>query len=188
MITAAYGMLLGLYRRLPTLMRRWVIRAIAPKYSVGAICSIERSDGRLLLVRQTYRQRWGIPGGLLKRREDPAHAARREVREEVGLDIELLGEPAVVVDALPQRIDIVYRAQPATGASLADMAARSPEIAEHRWFPPDALPELQAETATALVALARQRQMGHGGLMFGPSLALPLEGDGRSGGEERGSR
>lgn len=155
MLSVAYGLLLRIYRRLPTLGRRWVIRAIAPKYSVGSICYIERADGRVLLVRQTYRNRWGIPGGLLKRREDPASAARREVREEVGLDIELVGEPAVVVEALPQRIDIVYRARPAPGASIAAVAPHTPEIAECRWFAPDALPELQAETATALVALAR---------------------------------
>jgi len=146
---------LRVFRRLPVLLRRWVVRAIAPKYTVGAICFIERSNGDLLLVRHAYRQRWGVPGGLLARGEEPADAARREVLEEVGLDVELLGEPAVVVDAEPQRIDIIFSARPTEGADLAAIGPRSPEIVEVAWFPADHLPELQFEAADALVALAR---------------------------------
>lgn len=147
--------LLKLYRRMPTPLRRRLVRTASPSYTVGAICVIERPDGAVLLVRQVYRSRWGIPGGLLKRGEDPTDAARREVFEEVGIAIELVGEPAVVVDAVPQRIDIVYRARPIALSELDHLGPRSPEIEEARWFEPDALPELQFETASALVALAR---------------------------------
>jgi ADP-ribose pyrophosphatase YjhB (NUDIX family) len=145
------------YRSLPTLARRWLVRLIAPKYTVGATAIIERPDGHLLLVRQSYRHRWGVPGGLLKRGEDPAVGVRREVFEEIGLAIELVGPPAVVVDAVPQRVDVVYRARPVSLAQLGDVRPSSPEIVEVRWFAPDALPELQFETADAMVALARQR-------------------------------
>jgi 8-oxo-dGTP pyrophosphatase MutT (NUDIX family) len=147
--------LLRIYRRLPRAVRRRFVRLLAPSYTVGAICVIERPDGAVLLVRQVYRNHWGIPGGLLKRGEDPTDAARREVFEEVGIAIELVGEPAVVVDSDPQRIDIVYRARPVTLSELEHVRPRSPEIREARWFPPDGLPELQLETASALVALAR---------------------------------
>jgi len=150
-----HRLLLRVYRSLPTLARRWVVRTLAPSYSVGAICLIERPDGAVLLVRTAYRERWGVPGGLLKRGEEPASAARREVLEEVGLPIELIGEPAIVVDPRPQRIDLVYRARPRSHADVADMRPSSPEIVEARWFPIDELPELQFETASALVALAR---------------------------------
>ena len=56
---------------------------------------------------------------------------------------------------MPQRVDLVYRARPAAGADLDAVRPVSPEIAEVRWFPPDELPELQVETTTALIALAR---------------------------------
>ncbi len=155
--------LLRLYQRLPTWVRRRIVRTVAPSYTVGAMCFIERSDGALLLVRQAYRKRWGVPGGLLERGEEAADGARREVFEEVGIAIDLVGEPRVVVDAEPQRVDIVYRAKVADGVDPAIAAPGSPEIVEAQWFPRDALPELQHETVTALLALARP----------GPNVAAP---------------
>jgi 8-oxo-dGTP pyrophosphatase MutT (NUDIX family) len=154
-IVHIHRLLLQTYRRMPRLVRRRIVRTLAPSYTIGAICFIERPDGAVLLVRTAYRRRWGVPGGLLKRGEDPADGARREVMEEVGLAIELLGEPTVVVDPPPQRVDIVYRARLVEHASAGEIRIGTPEIVEARWFRPDELPELQFETAGALVALAR---------------------------------
>jgi ADP-ribose pyrophosphatase YjhB (NUDIX family) len=133
-----------------------VVRSIAPAYTVGAMCVIERADGALLLVRLSYRNSWGLPGGLLKRGETPEDAVRREVREEATLDVDLLGDPAVVVDAPAQRVDIVFRARPAPGIDPASARAASPEIVELGWFPPEDLPDLQFEASGALMALARR--------------------------------
>lgn len=150
-----YRLALQVYRRLPVGLRRRVVRAVSPSFTVGAMCFIERADGALLLVRHSYRDRWGVPGGLLQRGEDAQVGARREVREEVGLVVELQGEPAVVVDAVPQRVDVVFRARPADGVDTDALTLGSAEIVDARWFPADSLPELQFETAGALVALAR---------------------------------
>jgi ADP-ribose pyrophosphatase YjhB (NUDIX family) len=132
-----------------------VVRRVAPTFSVGAMCVIERADGRQLLIRHLYRNRWGVPGGLLERHETPTDAARREVREEVGLEVELVGEPAVNVDADPRRIDIVFRARPVNDADADRVQPSSVEVLEARWFWPTELPELQFETAQALQSLAR---------------------------------
>jgi len=148
-------MALQVYRRLPVGVRRRVVRAVSPSFTVGAMCFIERPDGALLLVRHSYRERWGVPGGLLQKGEDPEDGVRREVREEVGLRVDLLGEPAVVVDAEPQRVDIVFRAALSEGQDPDAVQLGSAEIVEARWFAPGELPELQFETAGALVALAR---------------------------------
>ena len=170
MVARVHVLLLRIYRRLPTRVRRFLIRALSPSFTVGAICLIERDDGAVLLVRQVYRARWGLPGGLLKRREDPAMAVRREVLEEVGVDIEVVGEPTPVVEAGPQRVDLVYRARLAEPDGPA-ATPRSPEIVEARWFARDTLPELQHETASALVALARSsRSLGDGPLVPPPTM------------------
>ena len=73
----------------------------------------------------------------------------------MSLDVELVGQPAVVVDPEPQRIDLVFRARPTNGVAVQPS---SPEIEEARWFAPDSLPELQFETTGAMVALARAAQ------------------------------
>lgn len=154
MIAATQRVLLRVWRRLPRLVRRWIVRAIAPSFTVGAASVIERDDGAILLVRLVYRNGWGLPGGLVKRREAIEVCARREVAEEIGLDIELVSEPAVVVDGPPQRVDVVFRARPAAGEDPESASPRSPEIREVRWFPADELPTLQHEAVTALLALA----------------------------------
>ena len=147
--------LLKMYRRLPTVARVWVVHRLAPTFTVGSICVVEREDGAVLLVRQSYRNRWGFPGGLLERGEAAPDAARRESLEEVGLDVEVVGEPAVVVDPGPRRVDIVFRCRPADGTDPDAVTPTSPEVVECKWFPRDQLPELQHEASGALVALAR---------------------------------
>jgi 8-oxo-dGTP diphosphatase len=144
--------LLKIYQRLPRRGRLAIVHAIAPSYSVGAICIVERADGRILLVRHSYRNHWGFPGGLLNRGEGPGDGARREAREEVDITIEVIGEPAVVVAPDARRVDVIFRCR----TDEPDNArAMPPEVTDVGWFERDALPELQHEAAGALVALAR---------------------------------
>ena len=83
MIDSIHALLLRIYRRLPRRARVAIVHTIAPTFTVGAVCVIERPDGAVLLVRHAYRRRWGLPGGLLNRGEDPRVAAKREALEEV---------------------------------------------------------------------------------------------------------
>lgn len=154
MLDRVHLLLLRVFGILPRRVRRVLVRLGSPKYTVGAIAIVQRDDGAVMLVRHSYWKRWGTPGGLAKRHERPEVAVVRETREEVNLDIELIGEPAVVVEPVPHRVDVVYFARPAAGASLADVRPSSPEIERIEWFPLDELPVLQPETVTALRALA----------------------------------
>jgi len=147
---------LKVFGALPRRLRRVLVRLGSPKYTVGAICIVQRDDGAILLVRHSYWRLWGTPGGLAKRHERPDVAARRETLEEVALHVELVGEPAVVVEPVPHRVDIVYLARPAPGVRPDSAHPSSPEIETAEWFALDALPTLQPETVTALTALGRR--------------------------------
>lgn len=55
-----------------------------PRVAAGAL--FFDAEGRVLLVKPTYKDGWDIPGGYVEPDETPLEACRREVREELGLD------------------------------------------------------------------------------------------------------
>lgn len=58
-----------------------------PTKRVAADCLVRDASGRILLVRPTYKPTWDLPGGVVERDESPGTAARRELAEEVGLEV-----------------------------------------------------------------------------------------------------
>jgi 8-oxo-dGTP pyrophosphatase MutT (NUDIX family) len=56
---------------------------------VSADAIVRDSSGRILLVDPTYKPDWDLPGGMAEANEPPANALRRELREELGLDIQV---------------------------------------------------------------------------------------------------
>jgi 8-oxo-dGTP diphosphatase len=59
----------------------WFIRR--PR-TIGAVVAVW-NEGRLLLVRSSYRRHYALPGGFVKRGETPQAAASRELAEELRL-------------------------------------------------------------------------------------------------------
>lgn len=50
---------------------------------------------------------WLPPGGHIELDEDPIQAAIREVKEETGLDVELIGNPKGSIDGTDDRRDLI---------------------------------------------------------------------------------
>ncbi len=60
--------------------------ASLPRKRMGAGCLFFDEQGRVLLVKPTYKPSWEIPGGAVEQDESPGQCCRREVREELGLE------------------------------------------------------------------------------------------------------
>jgi 8-oxo-dGTP diphosphatase len=121
-------------------------------------------ERRILIVKPTYRPTWLVPGGVVEEHESPRAACRREVREELGLDVEI-GRLLCVEYGSAARSDgdylhCVFFGGILSPAQLQAIALDSTEIEEFRLVRPDeALAKLDerlaARIALALSALGR---------------------------------
>ena len=59
------------------------------RVSVSAVVHPVGEPGKVLLMRRSDNGHWGLPGGFIEPGESVCDAARREVREETGYEIEL---------------------------------------------------------------------------------------------------
>ena len=143
----------SLYGRLPRWLRVFLIRRVSPDFHVGAMCIIRRADGAVLLLRNSYRPGWGLPGGMLRRGEGAIDGVTREVREEVGLQVRLDGRPRVVIDAPARRVDVVFTAHLPDPGDAERVAPASAEVLEVGWFHTGLLPELHDEVKELLAAV-----------------------------------
>lgn len=78
-----------LYERDPDAWRAYLAEgnATQPRKRVGADVLPRDRQGRILLVDPRYKPDWDLPGGMSEANEPPAATARRELKEELGLDI-----------------------------------------------------------------------------------------------------
>jgi 8-oxo-dGTP pyrophosphatase MutT (NUDIX family) len=90
----------------------------------------------LIAVARESSLRWSLPKGHYKKRETPEQAALREVREETGLEVEIVA-PLVTIDYwfVEKRVRyhkfVRYFLMRATGGRLED---HDDEVVEARWF------------------------------------------------------
>ncbi|CAG0980167.1 NAD+ diphosphatase [Burkholderiales bacterium] len=117
-----------------------------PRVSPAMMALVTR--GRELLLARSARFAPGMYSalaGFVEPGETIEDCIRREVREEVGVEI---ANPAYFASqswAFPHSLMIAYTAEYAGGAIRLD----DPEIEDARWFPLDALPELPSAVSIA---------------------------------------
>ena len=119
----------------------------------GVRCVLVR-DGEVLLVRHTYGDRgWALPGGLMRRGEAAEVTARREMREELGLDIAAWRALGHLRFTGTERARHVVACLAAT-APPDELDLNTAEIHEIAWFPRYDLPEDMLERTDEIVARA----------------------------------
>ena len=111
-------------------------------HGMGAASVIVDEGRRVLLVRHSYgRRNWEIPGGISEAGESAETTARREAREELGVEIEIDRLSGVYWEPGWQGIGghhFVFRARLADAA--VPRAADADEILEFRWCSAETLP------------------------------------------------
>ena len=113
---------------------------VLPRIPASAGALIFDGAGRLLIVNPTYKKHWSIPGGIMEANgETPWEGCRREVREEVGLDV--THGRLVAVDFLrPRRTDaggmrFLFDCGVFEDDELAVVELQQEELSEHRLAP-----------------------------------------------------
>jgi 8-oxo-dGTP diphosphatase len=131
--------LLGkLWRHTPARLRRFTMRMTHARFTVTAGAVIQNEKGQILLLKHTFRagSGWGLPGGFLEGGEQPVEGLRRELREEIGLELEHIEFFTARSFKKPQQVEILFRGFTSGSAEL-----KSIEINRAVWFAPDSLPD-----------------------------------------------
>ena len=128
----------SIWRRTPRFVRVWGVRLTNAHFTVTAAGLILNSSGRVLLLKHRFRggSGWGIPGGFIEADEQPEAALRRELREEIGLELPTAELFRVRTLKNLRQIEIIFYSE--TEAAVKTL---SDEIEESGWFTPDSLPD-----------------------------------------------
>lgn len=127
-----------IWRRLPARMRRWSMRLTHARFTVTAGGLIFNDAGEILLLKHRFRagSGWGLPGGFIEAGEQPIDALRRELCEEIGLelkDIEIFGVRSF---KKPRQVEVLFRCR-----ANASVTPRTMEVERAEWFSLQSLPD-----------------------------------------------
>ena len=114
------------------------MRLTNARFTVTAGALIFNDSGQILLLKHRFRagSGWGLPGGFLEKGEQPLDALRRELREEIALEVEDVEIFAARSFKKPRQVEVLFRCR-ANGA----VTPRTMEIEHAEWFSPESLPD-----------------------------------------------
>jgi ADP-ribose pyrophosphatase YjhB (NUDIX family) len=138
---------------LPWWLRFAGIWLFNPKFVATTSAVVLNERNEVLLFHHTYRGRngWSIPGGWLKRNEEPARAVEREIYEESGLVVRTVRPLWVGRDWYYPGIDMIFL------CSLEGGQFRpSDEVSGMEFRPTDCLPELRRDVIEIIHTAVRE--------------------------------
>ena len=108
------------------------------RFTVTAGAVIFNDQKQVLLLKHRFRagSGWGLPGGFLERGEQPIEALRRELREEIGLELEDVEVLAARSFEKPKQVEVLFRAR-----ANANVKPLTMEVERAEWFSIESLPE-----------------------------------------------
>ena len=122
---------------------------------VAVAAAVRNAQGELLLIKRSDNGLWALPGGGQDIGESVVQAARREVYEETGVDVEITGLSGIYSDPrhviayddgeVRQEFSLCFHAKPVSGEPRS-----SSESSEARWVSPDSLQNLKIHPSMQL--------------------------------------
>ena len=114
------------------------MRLTHTRFTVTAGAIIFNNKGEVLLLKHRFRagSGWGLPGGFLEKGEQPIEAMRRELREEIGLEVADAEVFAARSFRKPMQDEVLFRC-----SANALVKPRNMEVERAEWFAIDSLPE-----------------------------------------------
>lgn len=119
-----------------------------PKPTASALITRRRDDGavEVLLVRRAqepFRDHWDCPGGFIDPDEHPEQTVRREMQEELGVEVDVRRFAGIFMDHYgddgESTLNVYYEA-----AIRGGTISPGSDASEAAWFPLDRLPEPMA--------------------------------------------
>jgi NAD+ diphosphatase len=119
-------------------MRRWTMRLAHTRFTVTAGAVIFNDKREVLLLKHRFRvgSGWGLPGGFMEQGEQPIDALRRELREEIGLEVDDVEVFAARSFKKPKQVEVLFRAR-----ANAQVKSQTIEVERAEWFALDSLPQ-----------------------------------------------
>ncbi len=130
-----------------------------PNRPIVAVGAIVVEKGRVLMARRGKEPSyglWSVPGGAVHLGEDLKTAARREIREELGIEVELTDVSEImerVTRDAEGRIQYHYVVVDFLARHVDGEPTPSPEALEVRWIAPEDFPKYEMTRGTAEVIL-----------------------------------
>jgi ADP-ribose pyrophosphatase YjhB (NUDIX family) len=125
-----------IWRKTPAFLRSRLVRATQTKFTVSVGAIVINSENKVLLLDHVLRPAsgWGIPGGFINENEAPVEAIKRELREEIGLEIENV--EVFYIRTSYRHVEILFSADTAQKGEV-----KSFEIKAIGWFNFESMPK-----------------------------------------------
>lgn len=131
---------------MPAPVRMKIVRVTQKKFTASVAAIVQNEKGEVLLLDHVLRPAsgWGIPGGFLDFGEQPSDAAKRELREETGLELKEL--KIYRVRTIGLHIEIIFSAE-----AVGEASVKSREINGLGWFKVEEMPEKMSRIQKTMI-------------------------------------
>lgn len=117
---------------------QFVMRLLQPRVTVGVVGLVYNNKNEILLVEHVFHAEtpWGLPGGWIGAKEPPEECVKREIMEELHLEIDVI-DILLVERTLKNHLDFAYLCRP-----KGKVGELSFELLDYAWYDPENIPPL----------------------------------------------